>query len=46
MNMTGIIRVGEPTNYGEAQAAVERITDVSATNEDRLRGYFRQVPIP
>ncbi|MEQ6884684.1 pseudoazurin [Salicola sp. Rm-C-2C1-2] len=46
MNMTGIIQVGEPTNYGEAQASVEKLTDVSATNEDRLRGYFRQVPIP
>ncbi|XOZ34573.1 pseudoazurin [Halomonadaceae bacterium KBTZ08] len=46
MNMTGIIQVGAPTNYGAAHEAVIEITEKTATNQDRLRGYFRQVPIP
>ena len=43
LNMAGIIKVGNPTNYDEAKAAVEEITSAAATNKDRLKGYFSKV---
>ena len=43
LNMAGIIKVGEPTNYDEAKAAVEQITASAATNKDRLTNYFSKV---
>ena len=43
LNMAGIISVGEPTNYDEAKAAVEKLTAAAATNKDRLTGYFSNV---
>ena len=43
LNMAGIIKVGEPTNYDEAKAAVEQITAGAVTNKDRLTHYFSQV---
>lgn len=43
LNMAGVIKVGEPTNYDEAEAAVEKLTSAAATNKDRLTDYFSQV---
>ncbi|WP_210426306.1 pseudoazurin [Marinobacter confluentis] len=43
LNMAGVIKVGEPTNYDEAKAAVEKLTAAAATNKDRLTDYFSQV---
>lgn len=43
LNMSGIIKVGEPTNYDAAKAAVDKLTAAAATNKDRLTGYFSQV---
>ena len=43
LNMAGIIKVGDPTNYDEAQAAVEKLTSAAATNKDRLTDYFSKV---
>lgn len=43
LNMAGIIKVGEPTNYDEAQAAVEKLSSAAATNKDRLTDYFSKV---
>lgn len=44
LNMAGIIRVGEPTNYDEAQVAVEELSSKAASNKERLRDYFSNVP--
>lgn len=43
LNMTGIIQVGEATNYDSAKKAVDTLTESAATNKDRLTGYFEQV---
>ena len=43
LNMAGVIKVGEPTNYDEAKAAVEKLTAAAATNKDRLTKYFSNV---
>lgn len=43
LNMTGVIQVGEPTNYDQAKATVEEMSSSAATNKDRLRDYFGQV---
>ena len=43
LNMAGIIRVGEPTNYDAAKAAVEDLSSNAAANKERLRGYFSNV---
>ncbi|MDI9244356.1 pseudoazurin [Marinobacter sp. CHS3-4] len=43
LNMAGVIKVGEPTNYDDAKAAVEKLTAAAATNKDRLKNYFANV---
>ncbi len=43
LNMTGIIQVGEATNYDSAKKAVDKLTEGAAVNKDRLNGYFEQV---
>lgn len=43
LNMTGVIQVGEATNYDSAKQAVDTLTENAATNKDRLTGYFEQV---
>jgi NAD(P)-dependent dehydrogenase (short-subunit alcohol dehydrogenase family) len=41
--MAGVIKVGSPTNYDAAKAAVEQLTAAAAINKDRLTGYFSNV---
>ncbi|WP_150910989.1 pseudoazurin [Marinobacter halotolerans] len=43
LNMAGVIKVGEPVNYDQAKAAVEKLTASAATNKERLTGYFSNV---
>lgn len=43
LNMAGIIVVGEPTNYDEAEEGVKKLTEAASTNKDRLTDYFSQV---
>jgi len=43
LNMAGVIKVGSPTNYDAAKAAVEQLTAAAAINKDRLTGYFSNV---
>lgn len=43
LNMTGIIQVGEATNYDSAKTAVDKLTEAAVTNKDRLTGYFDKV---
>ena len=46
LNMAGVIKVGEPTNYEAAGSAVEQLSNQAAANQDRLSGYFSKVPKP
>jgi len=43
LNMSGVIKVGDPVNYDEAEAAVEKLTAGAVTNKDRLTGYLDNV---
>ena len=43
LNMAGIVKVGSPTNYDAAKAAVEQLTAAAVINKDRLTGYLSNV---
>jgi pseudoazurin len=43
LNMAGVIKVGDPVNYDEAKAAVDKLTAAAVTNKDRLTGYLSNV---
>ena len=43
LNMAGVIKVGDPVNYDEAEAAVKKLTANAVTNKDRLTGYLDNV---